>query len=342
MKRTLTLTLALLLTLTLAGCASTAPQPTPGESVPAEGTDAELTKVTVILDYLPNTNHTGLYVAEEQGFYRDAGIDVDIVQPSEGATATLIASGQGDFGVSYQEDLTYARTAKEPLPIKAIAAVLAHNTSGFMSYKSKNITSPKDFEGKTYMGWGSPAEEAIIKAVMQRAGANFDTLKILSSTGDEDFFTLGKTSVDLSWQYYAWSGIEAEEIGFENNFLPLTDLHPALDFYTPILITSEKLIQDNPALVKAFTEATAKGYGYAIENPDLAAETLYNCVPENDLEFLKKSQNWISSKYKDADKAWGVMEDARWDAYTQFMKDNALIDKDMPPAEAYTNEFLPK
>ena len=107
----------------------------------------ELDEVTVILDYVANTNHTGMYVALDQGMYEAEGLKVNIVEPTEGATATLIAVGKGDFGISYQEDVTIALASKDPLPIKAIATIIQHNTSGFVTAADKDITSPKDFEG---------------------------------------------------------------------------------------------------------------------------------------------------------------------------------------------------
>ena len=127
-----------------------------------------LQDVTMVLDWTPNTNHTGLYVAL-----------VKIVQPSEGGAATLVATGKADFGISYQEEVTYAKTSEDPLPIKAVATVIQHNTSGFASPKSKNITSPKDFEGKTYGGWGSQSEDAILDAVMKKENKDFSKLKVL-------------------------------------------------------------------------------------------------------------------------------------------------------------------
>lgn len=118
------------------------------------GSEKNLKKITVLLDWIPNTNHTGMYVAKEKGYYTEEGLSVDIIQPSEGGSAALIAAGQGEFGISYQEQVTYARTTKEPLPIKAIAAIIQHNTSGFASPTERGIKSPKDFEGKKYGGWG--------------------------------------------------------------------------------------------------------------------------------------------------------------------------------------------
>ncbi|NCB20206.1 MAG: ABC transporter substrate-binding protein, partial [Bacteroidia bacterium] len=102
-----------------------------------------LRQVTVVLDWIPNTNHTGLYVALEEGYFEEEGLTVEIIQPTEGGSADLIAAGQGEFGLSYQEQVTYARTAENPLPVKAIAAVIQHNTSGFASPVEKKIITPK-------------------------------------------------------------------------------------------------------------------------------------------------------------------------------------------------------
>ena len=167
----------------LSGCADTASEKA------AEGESPE--NVTVILDYVANTNHTGMYVALDQGYYKEAGMDVSIVEPTEGATATLIAVGKGDFGISYQEDVTIARTSADPLPVKAVAALIQHNTSGFVTYGDKDIHSPKDFEGKTYAGWGGPGEEAVLKAVMAKDGGDFSKLDMVLRQLDKrlDYYT---------------------------------------------------------------------------------------------------------------------------------------------------------
>ncbi|MPN51969.1 Formylaminopyrimidine-binding protein [bioreactor metagenome] len=140
-KKLLALGLILTMVMSMSACA--------GNSQNDAEKEKKLRDVTVILDYVPNTNHTGIYAAKDLGYYEEAGLNVNIIEPTDGATATLIAAGKGDFGISYQEDVTYALAAEDPLPIKAIAAVIQHNTSGFAAYKGKNITSPKDFEGKT-------------------------------------------------------------------------------------------------------------------------------------------------------------------------------------------------
>ena len=298
-------------------------------------------KVTVVLDWTPNTNHTGLYTALENGYYKEQGLDVEIVQPPEGGAASLVASGKADFGISYQEEVTYAKTSDDPLPIKAIAAVIQHNTSGFASPKEKNITSPKDFEGKIYGGWGSESETAAIKAVMKKTGADFDKVTI-ADIGQDDFFTATTNSVDFAWIYEGWDVVQAKLKNFDLNFIPLSKFDDRLDYYTPVIISNEKLLNDNPELAKKFMKATSEGYQFAIDNPEEAAKILVKHAPEIDEKLAIDSQKFLASKYKDDAPRWGEMKDDVWNKYTAFLKEYGLIDKDLKPEDAYTNEFLPQ
>ena len=235
---------ALAVSMVLGGCGKK------GESETAGGTSekAELEEVTVILDYVANTNHTGMYVALDQGYYEEEGLKVNIVEPTEGATASLVAVGKGDFGISYQEDVTVALTSEDPLPIKAIAAVIQHNTSGFAAYKDKGIHSPKDFEGKTYAGWGGPGEEAVLKAVMTQAGADFSKLNLVISDGSG--FEALKDKVDIMWFYEAWDSVKCELNDFPISYMPVRDLDERLDYYTPVIIAGNQVLEEKPEMVK--------------------------------------------------------------------------------------------
>jgi ABC-type nitrate/sulfonate/bicarbonate transport system substrate-binding protein len=301
----------------------------------------ELKKVTVILDWVPNTNHTGLYVAKDKGYYEAEGLDVEIIQPSEGGTASLIAAGQGQFGISYQEEVTMARTADNPLPIKAIAAVIQHNTSGFASPVGKNITRPKDFEGKTYGGWGSPSEAAILKAIMEKDGGDFSKLKIVD-VGTEDFFAATKGEIDFEWIFQGWTGVQAQLKNTPLNYIELRTLDPNLDYYTPVIIANDKLLQEDPELAKAFLRATTKGYEYSITNPEESAKILVKNAPETDEALAAASQKYLADKYKDDAPRWGEMKTSVWDNYTKFLLDNKLIPKNLDSSEAFTNEYLPQ
>lgn len=297
-----------------------------------------LTPVTVLLDWLPNTNHTGLYVAKEKDYFKNEGLDVQIMQPGEGGTAQLVAAGKGDFGISYQEELTIARS--QDIPIIALAAVIQHNTSGFASPVEKEITSPRDFEGKSYGGWGSPAETAVIKALMDKYQADFSRVEMLN-IGEADFFTSMHKGVDFAWIYWGWTGVEAEQRNIDLNFIKLQDENPALDFYTPVIISSEKMLQENPKLVEKFIRACSKGYQFAIENPEEAAELLLKNEPDLDRSLVMASQKYLVNEYQADAPRWGEMKEEVWKNYADFMYKNKLIDNNIDPDKAFTNKYLP-
>jgi ABC-type nitrate/sulfonate/bicarbonate transport system substrate-binding protein len=298
-------------------------------------------KITVVLDWVPNTNHTGIYTAKSLGYFNDENLIVDIIQPSEGGSADLIAAGKGEFGISYQEQVTYARTAAEPLPVVAIAAILQHNTSGFASPSDRNIKSPKDFEGRIYGGWGSPMEDAMLKGVMQKYGADFNKVEIVN-IGASDFLTSVSKDVDFAWIFYGWDGIAAKLKDFPLNFMLLQDLDNRLEFYTPVIIASEDTLGNNPELVKRFLRAVQKGYDYAIKNPAEAAEILVKEVPGLDRNLIVASQEYLSGQYLADSAKWGYMKPEVWTTFSGWMFENNLIANKLDVENAFTNEFLPE
>lgn len=327
MKKLFIILLILVMLVTIVGC--------------QKQDEVVLEKVTVVLDWVPNTNHTGLYVAKNLGYYEEMGLNVEIIQPTEGGSADLIAAGQGDFGISYQEQVTYALTTVNPLPVKAIAAIIQHNTSGFASPTEKGIISPIDFEEKKYGGWGSPMEMATINGLMQVDGGNFDAVEMVD-LGALDFFTAVQTHADFTWIYYGWDGVAAELRDYPINFIKLQDVDPNLDFYTPVIIASDDMIENNPELVEKFMEATAKGYEYAIENPEEAALELLKDIPEIDHDLAVASQKYLVNEYKADAPQWGVMKEEIWLNYGNWMYEHGLLESELKVNEAFTNEFLPK
>lgn len=323
-----------------AGCGKTESagggQPQSGGA--AAGQTKPLKNVKVVLDWTPNTNHTGLYAAKALGYYEQEGLNVEIVQPGQSGADTMVATGEAQFGVSYQESLTQARV--QNVPLVSIGAIIQHNTSGFASPAAKNIKTPKDFEGKTYGGWGSPSENAMIESLMKLEKADSGKVKIVN-IGEADYFTAVKKDVDFAWIYYGWTGVEAELRGEPINMIYLTKYSDKLDYYTPLLVTNEKMIKDSPDLVKAFMSATSKGYEYAISKPDEAADILIKAAPDLDPKLVKASQKWLSPKYKDDAPRWGEQKQVIFENYANWMYDNKLLDKKLDASKAFTNDFLP-
>lgn len=346
LERGLMLALIIMMTFALTACSGKGQEAgqgdqTSGNPAQEQGTNQNKAKekrdVKIVLDWTPNTNHTGLYVAKEKGFYEEEGLNVEILQPSTGASDAMIASGEAQFGVSVQEGITMAR--QQNVPIVSIGAIIQHNTSGFAAPKSKNI-KPKGFEGKTYGGWGSPVEEMIIHTIMEKDGGDYSKLKSVNM-GNADYFTAVKKDIDFAWIFYAWTGIEAELRGEPIDMLYVNQYAKELDYYTPVLSTSEKLSKEDPELVKAFMRATSKGYQFAIDNPEDAANLLLKAVPDLNKDLVIASQKWLSPKYKDDAPRWGEQKREVWANYMNWLVENKLMEKSIDVDKAFTNDFLP-
>lgn len=295
--------------------------------------------ITIVLDWTPNTNHTGLYVAQENGYFQEAGFNVEIVQPPEGGAENLVGSGKAQFGIAFQDTIAPAFASDNPLPVTAVAAIIQHNTSGIISLKGNGIDTPKGMANKVYATWDMPVEKAIIKSVVESDGGDYDSINMVSTTVT-DVITALNTDIDAVWAYYAWDGIASRVKGIETDFFAFKDINPVLDYYTPILIANNEYIEDNKEETKAFLKALAKGYEYAIDNPEEAANILLKASPELDAELVKESQKWLANQYKAEAKQWGYINQDRWDNFYAWLWQKGLIEKEIPSGYGFTNDYL--
>lgn len=335
MKKIVALMTSAVLLLGLAGCGKT----NTTESTPPK--EKETKKITFVLDWTPNTNHTGVYVAKELGYFKDAGLDVDIIQPPEGGALSLVAAGKAEFGVSFQEEIASAITADSPLDVVAVGAILQHNTSGIISLKKDNITSPKGMENKVYATWDAPVEKAILKRVITKDGGNYDKVKMVPSTVTDVVSAL-QSNINAVWVYYGWDGIATKVKGLDTNFFAFKDIDPVLDFYTPVIAASPKYLEQNGDTAKKFLAAVAKGYEYAIEKPEEAAKILVKNAPEVDPALATASQKYLADQYKAEVKQWGYIDSKRWDGFYTWMYNNQLIPKKIEAGKGFTNAYLPQ
>jgi ABC-type nitrate/sulfonate/bicarbonate transport system substrate-binding protein len=322
-NRVLALFAVLLLVLGLAaGCA----QPT------------DLEPVVLSLDWVPNTNHSGLYVALDQGWYAEEGIALEIQIPSDPSAAIRqVAAGHTPFGVSFQEEVTIARATG--IPVVSIAAIIQHNTSAFAALASSGIASPADFEGRTYASYGLPIERPILGSLMACYGADVEQVEFVD-VGFDAFPALLGGRVDLAWIFEGWDGVQANLLGEELIAFSLYgDCVP--DYYTPVIIAGETTLRDKGDLAERFLRATARGYEYAIAHPQVAAEALLRHSPESDPALVQASQAWISPRYQDDAPRWGVQDPRIWADLADWLLTNGLIESAIDPEQAYTNAYLP-
>ena len=302
---------------------------------------AKKEKVRIVLDWTPNTNHTGLYVAAAKGYFEAAGLEVEIMQPPEGSTTELVGAGGAEFGISFQDTIAPTFASDSPMPVTAVATIIQHNTSGIISLKETGIDSPGKLAGHSYATWDSPIELAIIKKIVEDDGGNYDDLKLIPNTVT-DVITALKTDIESVWVYYAWDGIATEVAGLDTNFLNFADYGTELDYYNPIIIANDDYLAKNPETAKKFLDAVRQGYEFAIANPDDAADILLEAVPELDETLVKASQKWLADQYKSEVEQWGYIDAARWDAFYAWLFENKLIEKEIPAGTGFNNEFLPE
>lgn len=343
MKKFIAILLSVVLLLGFAGCTETNKNNEEASTGDAD-VSAELTKITFALDWTPNTNHTGLYVAKEKGYFTEAGLDVDIVYIADSSSTTLCATGKAQFAVEAQDTMAAAFTSDSPLGITAVAAILQHNSSGIISRKGEGLDTPKGLAGKTYSTWDSPIELAMLKAVVEADGGNFDDVTLIPNTITDEPGALAAKQTDAIWVFYGWSGINADIQSFEYDYFFFKDIDPVFDYYTPVIIGNNDYMTENPEITKSFLAAVKKGYEYAAEHPDESAQILIDSDNTGSLkgseQLVKESQTWISTQYIADAESWGVIDEARWNAFYNWLNDNNLVAKKIPEGTGFSNEYL--
>ena len=326
MKKVLALILALTMLLTLTACG---------------GKEEET--ITFVLDWTPNTNHTGIYVALQKGWFEEAGLKVDVVQPPEGGSALLVASGKAQFAVTAQDSIAPALTGENAMPLTTVAAILQHNTSGIVSRAGEGMDTPRGLEGHKYATWDSPVEKATIRQVMAADGGDFDKVELIPSTVTDEVSALKSGDVDAIWIFYGWAGIACEVAGLPIDYFDFADFDPVLDFYTPIIVSNNDWLASNPETAKAFLAALSRGYEYAAENPKEAADILMEAAPElkSNAELVYRSQEYLAGEYIADAERWGEIDPDRWGGYFTWLNDNGLMETPLDPGMGFTNEYLP-
>jgi ABC-type nitrate/sulfonate/bicarbonate transport system substrate-binding protein len=299
-----------------------------------------LGEVVVMLDWVPNTNHSGLFVAQELGYFDEVGLQVQIIQPGEVFAEQAVVGGAADFGVSFQEQVTLARA--DGLPLVSIAAILQHNSSGFAARGELDAARPADWESLRYGSFGSPFEQPTLRVLMECDQANFDQLEIVETGFADPLALLDAGQIDLAWFFRGWQGIQAEQQNIDLDLVMMEDWFECIpDYYTPILIASESTLSSRPAVVRAFLAAVSAGYSFAIQDPEEAAAILLQVAPELEPALVQASQAWLSPRYQAEAPRWGEQRLEVWQAYSTWMAEHGILTAPIDAAAAFTNAFLP-
>lgn len=302
---------------------------------------SELTPLTFALDWTPNTNHTGLYVAQALGYYADEGLEVTLVQPPDGDADALVATDNAQLGMAFQDIMAGYLGSDNPLPVTAIAAVIQHNTSGIMSREGEGVESAAGMAGKRYGTWDTPIERAIVENIVAADGGDASAVEFVPANSSDEVSGLRTDQFDDVWVYAAWALQNAYVQGYPVDYFAIADINPVFDYYTPVIIANNTFLAEQPEQARAFLRATAKGYEFAAQNPEEAVKILTEAAPEIDYDLALASQEYLADQYiADADQ-WGVFDADRWNAFYQWLNDEGLVEVAIPDNTGFTNDYLP-
>jgi ABC-type nitrate/sulfonate/bicarbonate transport system substrate-binding protein len=306
-------------------------------------------EVTVQLDWTPNTNHIGVYVALAKGWYDEEGIDVDILPYADANPDTIVANGNADLGFSFPANIIFSRA--QDLTLYRVAAVLQRNPTELAVLDSSTIRRPRDFDGRTYAGFGLPYEEPQIKTVVVADGGRGDFETATLSTAAYE--ALYEKRADFTEIFTTWEGIEAELRGIKLRTFRYSDFGVP-DFPGVVLVANwESLRGEKADQIAQFLQVTRRGYEYAAQNPDEAAREFMDYLPDGSFpnpDLVIQSTRKLATYFVEPGERWGQQDSAQYRAYVGWMISKDLVrdfrgnpvrtEADVPGGTLFRNELL--
>lgn len=281
------------------------------------------TPVTIALDWTLNTNHIGLVVAQDRGFYEDAGLDVEILPYSDTSSSALLAAGATDF--AYLTSLGFMSAKAADADLVALWATMQHE-NGRLVYNSDNteITRPADLSGKTYAGFGSAWEAALIGTMIANDGGEpvWDTVTL----GTGAYEALASGAVDFTLEVATWEGVNGELLGRKQSSFTYAD-YGIPDQQNGYIGTRSEVLAEHPDMVRDFMLATQKGYEWAADHPRAAAQILIQSgdFPNQALVHASMVAIAAGGYLRDGDTPVGKIDGERFANMAHFLFDSGVL-----------------
>lgn len=292
------------------------------------GNSNELKELDVVLDWYPNALHAFMYVAIEKGYYEEEGLKVNIQFPSNSNDAiSLVAAGQADIGLYYQQDVILART-KQNVPVKSIGAVVQGPLNIVLSLEEKNITTAEDLVGKTIGYAGTELSEALIRSIMNYVGADYSDVTMID-VGFDLMSSMTTGNVDATIGCLVNHEVsQMEEEGFSVNWFDL-DEYGVPTYYEGVFLANDDAIKNDSEILKAFLRASAKGFADMKANPEEALQILLANQNEENFPLSetveRKSVEVLLPMMETADAAFLSQSDECWQENIDWMLEQGLI-----------------
>ena len=297
----------------------------------------------IALDWTPNTNHTGFFVASALGFYGQQNLDVEIVSPASDdyrvTPAKKLELGLVDLALVPTESLVSLRLKPQAVDVKAIFALLREDTSAVATLRSSGIDRPKKLDGQIYASFGARYEDKIVRQMVINDGG-LGTLRLEYPPKLGIWETILAGTAQATWIFKAWEGIEAKTQGLELNDFKLKDYGIPYG-YSPLVMAKTTDIVSQEAHFKTFVAATRQGYAFAQQHPEQAIEILSKHIPARDLQRidLLESQRYINPFYG-AEEDWGRMDAVVFQVFIDWLLEHGVIEDRLVASEIFTNVLL--
>ena len=302
--------------------------------------EQENASVQLALDWYPNANHLGLYIAQQKGYFEDEGLDVTMYTPSDPSTVLqTVASGADDFGMNYQPDVILARN--EGVPVVSIAAVVQHPLNSVMALESSGITRPSDLVGKKVGYPGIPTNEPLLDTMLKADGANgLDDVELVN-IGFNIAESLISEKVDAAvGAYWTHESILLENQGHPVNVMKMQDWGVP-DYYELVLVTSEEYLAENEDIAARFVRAVTKGFEDAIADPQAGVDILVEASGGEIDETIDRpgAELLVPQWQLPNGGGFGTQEPERWQSFVDWMKTQEMISADFSASDAFDNDL---